>query len=107
MDHTYILYILEMGAGCVSLVEKGLNGPQMAYWNNRSRDGLIDYNIIYTTLPDVGKHKKLFDALQLLERDVGRLYKIFNRVDNDYSGTVEIIEMLMYLDIERTPFTTR
>jgi Ca2+-binding EF-hand superfamily protein len=43
----------------------------------------------------------------LSERDIRRLYSIFRRVDVDGGGTIDIMEMFMFLDIERTPFTVQ
>ena len=89
-----------MGALCCS-------GPQTARWNSRDRDGLLDYNNVYSEREEIAKMKPLFEALQLEERTIGKLYKMFNRVDNDKSGTIDIAELLMYLDVERTPFACR
>ena len=65
------------------------------------------YKKIYTFEPQIRKHEELFSSLQLQEVDVGRMRKIFNKCDNDRSGSIELLELLMYLDIERTPFTKR
>lgn len=43
----------------------------------------------------------------LSERDVRRIYNVFRKVDIDGGGTIDILEMIMFLDIERTPFSTR
>jgi Ca2+-binding EF-hand superfamily protein len=51
--------------------------------------------------------KPLFDTMLLAENEVGLMYKLFRRVDEDNSGTVDLLELLMYLDIERTPFNLR
>ncbi len=51
--------------------------------------------------------KPEFDVLCLSERDIGRLYKIFRKVDVDGSGEIELAELLVHMDVERTPFTQR
>lgn len=48
---------------------------------------------------------ELFAALRLTKSEVHRLYQIFSRVDMDGSGSVDIVELLTLLDIERTSFT--
>lgn len=51
--------------------------------------------------------KPEFDVLCLTERDIGRLYKIFRKVDVDGSGQIELAELLVHMDVDRTPFTQR
>ena len=41
------------------------------------------------------------------EVTVDRLGRAFTAVDTDGSGSIEILELLMYCDIERTAFTLR
>lgn len=48
---------------------------------------------------------ELFAAMKLTKTDVAQLYKIFRKVDFDSSGSVDIVEMLTLLDVERTRFT--
>ncbi len=56
---------------------------------------------------NVKKDKKQFEALQLTSHDVGRLYKIFRKVDVDGSGTIALAELLAHIDVERTQFSQR
>jgi hypothetical protein len=72
-----------------------------------SWDRRYDYRHIYQENKDIATEKSLYDSMQLMEADVGALYRIFNRVDKDHSGSIEVVELLMYLDIERTPFSMR
>ncbi len=51
--------------------------------------------------------RKQFEALQLRPREVEKLYKIFRRVDVDGSGTIELVELLVHIDLDRTKFTER
>lgn len=53
------------------------------------------------------KWKKQFEALQLSRKEVGRLYNVFRKVDADNSGEIELLELLVHIDIERTKFTKR
>mmetsp|Transcript_1741 Transcript_1741/g.2724 ORF Transcript_1741/g.2724 Transcript_1741/m.2724 type:complete len:509 (-) Transcript_1741:189-1715(-) len=65
------------------------------------------YDNIYLTVPKVRQYIGDFNALGISERDVGRLYGLFTVIDSDGSGCIEIIELLMFLDVERTRFTKR
>lgn len=49
----------------------------------------------------------IFKAMKLKNYEVKRLYKIYNSVDADRSGSIDVVELLTFLDIERTPFTER
>ena len=62
-----------------------------AYYENTSRDNSINYDKIYSEKKAIAEHKQVFEALQFDEKNVGRLKKLFNRVDKDLSGTVEFI----------------
>lgn len=48
---------------------------------------------------------ELFAAMKLSKNDVLQLHKTFQKVDFDHSGSVDIVEMLTLLDVERTKFT--
>jgi Ca2+-binding EF-hand superfamily protein len=72
-----------------------------------SFDKALNYKRIYSAREDIAIDKDLYDSLKLKEDEVGAMFKIFNRVDKDKSGTIEVLELFMYLDIERTPFTKR
>lgn len=48
---------------------------------------------------------QLFTSLKLSRSDVNQLYKMFCKVDLDGSGSVDTVELLTLLDIERTRFT--
>ena len=65
------------------------------------------YRNIYKNEPKIIRHRQAFESLKLNELDIGRFRRIFNKIDKDRSGTIELLELLMYLDIERTPFTKR
>lgn len=61
----------------------------------------------YTMNPKLEEHRSQFEALQLTETEVTRLYKIFKKVDVDGSGSIELIELLVHIDVERTKFSER
>jgi Ca2+-binding EF-hand superfamily protein len=65
------------------------------------------YLNIYSTEPEIVRWRPVFEALRLCEADIGRLRRIFRSIDVDNSGSIELLELLMYMDIERTPFTKR
>ena len=50
---------------------------------------------------------KVFKAMKLTKREVIELYEIYNTVDTDQSGSIEVVELLHFLDIERSHFTER
>ncbi len=60
---------------------------------------------VYSCDPRLLQWKEQFETLQLSEFDIRRLYSIFRHVDVDGSGTIDILELLMFLDIERTRFS--
>jgi Ca2+-binding EF-hand superfamily protein len=46
-------------------------------------------------------------ALALTEKAVEKFWKIYRKIDLDGSGSIEIKEMLVHFDIDRTKFTKR
>ena len=48
-----------------------------------------------------------FDALLLTKTTVQELHKSFCIADMDHSGTIDLVEMLTILDLEKTRFTER
>lgn len=62
---------------------------------------------VYSTNKRVASYKREFEVLCLSEADVGKLFQIFQNVDVDGSGNIELAELLVHLDVERTPFTKR
>ena len=69
--------------------------------------GSVYYKDIYTTHGQFGQYKSTFESLQLEEGDIGSFYRIFRTIDVDGSGTIEIAEMLAFLDVDRTKFSKR
>lgn len=49
----------------------------------------------------------IFKAMKLKPKEVGKLFAIYNTVDADRSGSIDVAELLMFMDIERTLFTKR
>jgi len=49
----------------------------------------------------------LFHKMKFTKQEITRLYELFCRVDVDHSGTVDMVELLTLLDIERTKFSVR
>ncbi|CAM9668301.1 unnamed protein product, partial [Ectocarpus fasciculatus] len=50
---------------------------------------------------------KEFRSLALSEKSVEKFWQIYKKIDMDGSGTIEIKEMLVHFDIDRTKFTKR
>lgn len=65
------------------------------------------YVDIYSKDKQINSWKPYFDTLCLNEYDVGKFYRIFRRVDVDGSGNIELAELLVHLDVDKTPFTKR
>lgn len=65
------------------------------------------YRDIYSKNEKINLWKKDFEQLNLTEQDVGRLYRVFRFVDSDGSGSVDIGELLVNLNIDTSPFTQR
>lgn len=49
----------------------------------------------------------VFKAMKLQRGEVKSLLNIYNKVDADRSGSIDVVELLTLLDIERTKFTER
>lgn len=63
------------------------------------------YTIIDKNIPK--SWMVLFAAMKLKKNEVKQLYKIYSTVDFDQSGSVDIVELLTILDLEKTKFTER
>ena len=49
----------------------------------------------------------VFKAMKLRSSEVLKLYEIYCSVDADRSGSIDVVEMLTFMDIDRTNFTER
>jgi Ca2+-binding EF-hand superfamily protein len=65
------------------------------------------YNNPYVNFPLLRPHRETFEKLELRRQDVGALYRQFREIDVDGSSTIDIVEMLVALQLERTKFTKR
>jgi Ca2+-binding EF-hand superfamily protein len=65
------------------------------------------YAHVYKHFPAVLKQKELYDALLLSENDIGRLLYVFHKIDHDKGGSIDIAELLAFLDLEKTPWSRR
>jgi Ca2+-binding EF-hand superfamily protein len=61
----------------------------------------------YVNFPLLRSHRETFEKLELRRQDVGALYRQFREIDADGSSTIDIVEMLVALQLERTKFTKR
>ena len=48
-----------------------------------------------------------FRKLGLSVEDVTRLFNIFHKIDKDHNTTVEVIEFLGFLNLDRSPFALK
>lgn len=62
---------------------------------------------IYELRPDLMPWRHVFEALKLTNYYLLQMHQVFRKIDVNNSGTIEIIELLNFLDIERTRFTKR
>ncbi len=62
---------------------------------------------IYTKHPHMKKWKDDFDALMVVDSDLEKLYKLFQDIDKDGSGEIDLVELIHYLRLERTKFNKR
>ncbi len=74
-------------------------GSSSAAFNKRFDD-------LCRSIPFV-KWNEMFEALQLRKNEIKQLYKIFWKADLDGGGTIDLVELLTIVDLERTPFTER
>lgn len=49
----------------------------------------------------------IFYAMKLKRGEVIKLFDLYNIVDIDHGGTIDVVELLTLLDIERTAFAER
>lgn len=49
----------------------------------------------------------VFRAMQFTKPEVHQFYEVFNSVDTDHSGNIDVVELLKFLDIESSIFTER
>ena len=65
----------------------------------------------FTSTPYENELKKewldVFYAMKLKRSEVVRLYRIYEKIDSDKSGSIDVVELLNLLDIERTYVTER
>lgn len=62
---------------------------------------------VYKQYPELVQWRVQFESLRLSSGEVRKLYHIFKSMDVDGSGTIELIELLAHIDVERTNFTER
>lgn len=49
----------------------------------------------------------VFHAMQFTTHEVMKFYDIYNSIDTDHSGSIDVVELLKFLDIEASLFTER
>ncbi len=62
---------------------------------------------VYEEIPSLAPFQPSFDFLQLTDREVRDLLKLFREVDKDESGNISIMEFLNFFEFDRTKFTIR
>eukprot|EP01041_Mallomonas_annulata_P004645 gene4645-9216_t len=65
------------------------------------------YSPIYSSVPVIKENEAFFESLLLSEFDIGRLFRVFQRIDKFRRGAIYLMDILMFLDVDRTPFTER
>ena len=61
----------------------------------------------YAGHPAYVEARSLFLSLGLTPYDITQLHKKFRFIDTDDSGSIQLIELLNYLDVERTNYTEK
>ncbi len=54
--------------------------------------------------PILNRWKPQFDALHMNFAVIGQMVEVFNLVDKNHSRTIDLDEMMIFLEVERTPF---
>jgi Ca2+-binding EF-hand superfamily protein len=62
---------------------------------------------IYTKYTHLSQWKHDFDALMVVDSDLEILYKLFQNIDKDGSGEIDLVELIHYLRLQRTKFNKR
>ena len=62
---------------------------------------------VYDQFPHLLRWKPDFDALMIVDADLEALYECFCEIDEDGSGEVDLMEMIRYLDLQRSKFNRR
>ena len=62
---------------------------------------------IYTKYTHLAQWKGDFDALMVVDADLEKLYKLFQAIDKDGSGEIDLVELMHYLRLTRTKFNKR
>lgn len=62
---------------------------------------------VYEKFPHLLQWKHEFDALMIVDSDLEALYDCFCEIDEDGSGEVDLMEMIRYLDLQRSKFNYR
>ena len=61
----------------------------------------------YSRYPQFEQYAGQFASLGFTERDLSYLKETFDKADGDASGQISLMELLMFLDIDRTKFAKR
>ena len=62
---------------------------------------------VYTKYLNLSQWKPDFDALMVVDSDLEKLYKLFQQIDKDGSGEIDLVELIHFLRLERTRFNKR
>lgn len=62
------------------------------------------YIKIYSFNKEILKYKNDFQLLNLNERNIGELYKQFQKIDINNDNYIQYFELLKYLELESTKF---
>jgi serine/threonine-protein phosphatase 2B regulatory subunit len=57
--------------------------------------------------PQFQEWNKTWTALRITKQEIYKLFKKYQKVDLDKGGTIDVVELLTVLDVERTRFTER
>ena len=52
---------------------------------------------VYTKYLNLSQWKPDFDALMVVDSDLEKLYKLFQQIDKDGSGEIDLVELIHFL----------
>lgn len=67
----------------------------------------ILFRPIYEEVPELRKWEEFFQSLTLDEVDIGRLYRVFKKIDKEKRGFLSVMDLIAFLKCDSTPFTER
>ncbi|CAE7457764.1 unnamed protein product [Symbiodinium microadriaticum] len=65
------------------------------------------YDLIYDEVHGVKKYRGEFEAIGLLQKEVGLLFEFFKLIDIDNSGSIMLLELTEFIELEESSFAKK